>query len=351
MGTVATELTHPPMLTSSGSRRPRLRSSLATTTALPGLALAASGALGALAVSRMTSVVSPLLAAVVMGALAASVLGSRPALDIGMSLASRRVLRVGIALLGLQLSVSQLIGLGWWVPVCVAVVVGGGIAVTWRVGALLGVPRPRRLLIACGFSICGAAAVAAVDGVSESDEQDVTAAFALVVAFGTVAMLVIPSLAEVVGFSDRDAGAWIGGSIHEVGQVVVAGGLVGGSALQIAVVVKLARVLTLAPVLTILCWQQRRRAGRRSHRLRPVPAFVVAFVGFAAVASLAPLPHGVVVIAGWIQSVALATAMFALGFALDIGALSRLSSSDFLLGLASSLAVAVLALGLVVAVG
>jgi uncharacterized integral membrane protein (TIGR00698 family) len=317
----------------------------------PGLIAAIIGGVAALAVHAILPLVSGLLVAIVLGVAFAQLVGARAVFAPGLAVASRRVLRIGVALLGMQLVVGDALALGWPVLVVVVLVVAGGIAVTVSVGRMLGVPPARRLLIACGFSICGAAAVAATDSVTDSDEQDVAVALALVVAFGSAAMLALPAIAQQVGFGTRAAGAWMGGGIHEVGQVVVAGGLLGATALQAAVVVKLARVLLLAPVLTVLAWQRRRCGDTLAgHRPPLVPLFVVVFVGLVVLSSLLPVPSGLRDAVGHVQGLALATAMFALGCGVDARSLRRLSSSELLLGLVSSIAVALLALPLVYAV-
>ena len=198
---------------------------------VPGLVLAALGGLVALAVHLAVPVLSPTLVAITLGiaGAAAGMLGGErgAALRPGLRIASRQVLRFGVALLGLQLLLPEVLALGWPMLVVIAAVVLLGIAGTLGLGRLLGVPPERSLLVACGFSICGAAAVAAVEGVRESRDEDVATAVSLVVVFGSVVMLLIPVLALAAGFDPVAAGAWSGASIHEVGQVVVAGGLVG----------------------------------------------------------------------------------------------------------------------------
>jgi uncharacterized integral membrane protein (TIGR00698 family) len=317
----------------------------------PGLALAAIGGGLAILLNLALPLVSSLLIAIVLGVVFANTVGPRASLRPGLAVAARRVLRIGVALLGFQLVVGQIVGLGWGVVALVVLIVGGGIAATLAIGSVFKVPPARRLLIACGFSICGAAAVAAADGVTDSDEEDVAVALALVVAFGSAAMLVLPAVAQQAGFGGREAGAWMGGGIHEVGQVVVAGGIIGGAALQVAVIVKLARVLMLAPVLTVLSWQRRRTGALPTGKRPPlVPLFVVVFIALVVLGSVLPVPGGLRDGVAQVQGYALATAMFALGCAIDIGSMRRLRSSEVMLGLLSSVIVALLALPLVVVI-
>jgi uncharacterized integral membrane protein (TIGR00698 family) len=257
------------------------------TTRLPGLGLAALGGGVALAVHALVPVLSPTLVAIALGIAVAASGGVRGSARPGLRVASRQVLRVGVALLGLQLLLPEILALGWQMLVVIAGVVLIGIGGTLALGRLLGVESERALLVACGFSICGAAAVAAVEGVRDSKDEDVATAVSLVVVFGSVVMLVLPLGALALGFDPIAAGAWSGASIHEVGQVVVAGGLAGGAALQVAVAVKLGRVLMLAPVLAVISARTRRTSG-----VRPplVPGFVLAFLALATVNSIGLVP-------------------------------------------------------------
>ncbi|MDF1605104.1 putative sulfate exporter family transporter [Nocardioides sp. YIM 152315] len=306
---------------------------------VPGLALAAAGGSAALLTHAVVPALSPTLVAILLGLLLASRGGVASASRAGLRVASRQVLRVGVALLGLQVVLPELLALGWPVLVVVAGVVVGGIAGTLALARPLGVPPERALLVACGFSICGAAAVAAVDGVRRSKDEDVATVVSLVVVWGSVAMLALPLGAMALGLPPTAAGAWSGASVHEVGQVVVAGGLIGGVALQVAVAIKLGRVLMLAPVLAAISYRSRRAAEVRP---RLVPVFLVGFVACGLVRDVLPGP--VLDVASAVQEAALAMAMFALGCSLEPAVLRRTGRP--LLALAGCATVLVALLGL-----
>lgn len=217
-----------------------------------------------------------------------------------------------------------------------AAVVLTGMVVTWVLGAVLGIKPAQRLLIGAGFSICGAAAVAAVEGtLEESDPEDVVTALALVVLFGTLMIPAIPLLVMGLGVPDDVAGVWAGASIHEVAQVVAVGGILGAGALQVAVVVKLIRVLMLAPVIVTLNLLGRRH-GTRAQGARPplVPVFVIGFVGAVLVRSVVPLSDSVVTAGQLVEAFLLSAAMFALGCGVHRGVLRRISGSTLLLAVA-----------------
>jgi uncharacterized integral membrane protein (TIGR00698 family) len=312
----------------------------------PGLALALAGSAVAVLGHVLVPALSPTLLGIPLGMVVGLALPSAgrlaPAVRPGLRVASRRVLRFGVALLGLQLVLGDIVGLGWPVLLVIVAVVGVGILATLGMARLLGVPAETGLLVACGFSICGAAAVAGVEGVRESRDEDVATVVSLVVVCGSVAMLVVPLLASVLGLGPVAAGAWSGASIHEVGQVVVAGGLIGGAAVQVAVVVKLGRVLLLAPVLAVLSYRTRRTAAAGRPPL--VPPFVLAFLALVALRSLVPLPGAVLGLAGLVQAGAFAAAMFALGCGVDPSVLRRTGRPVLLLAGAATVLVTTLGL-------
>ncbi|KAF0962630.1 MULTISPECIES: YeiH family protein [Rhodococcus] len=323
---------------------PRLQT--ATVTVLPGLALCAAATALAMGIGRFLPTVSPLLIAIVLGAVLSNVARLPERLRPGLQFSAKKLLRVGIALLGLQLMLSDILGLGWGVIVVVVSIVCLGIVGTMFVGKLLGLSWTQRLLIACGFSICGAAAVAAVDGVVDADEEEVITAVALVVIFGTLMIPAIPLLSRALGLSDTDAGLWAGGSIHEVAQVVAAGGAIGGAALGVAAVVKLARVLMLAPVMAVLSVRQRSLAGSDADVKRPplVPLFVVAFLACVGLRSSGLLPAGLLADAKILQTALLTAAMFALGAGVQIATIKKVGARPFVLATISTVWVGSIAL-------
>ena len=334
---------------SLGRAEPATTPSRARWSVAPGLLLAGCAAGVGLAIQRVAPAVSPLLVAIVLGVLTANLTGRREAFAAtvapGLRVASRRLLRWGVVLLGLQVALTDIAGLGWPVLAGVVGVVAGGIVVTLLAGRLLGVSASQSILIACGSSICGAAAVAGADGILRRRSADQTAtAVALVVVFGTALIGVLPLAAALLGLDSRATGIWIGASVHEVAQVVAAAGVAGGSALKVAVIVKLARVLLLAPVLAVLSIGQRGPSGTKG-RQPVVPLFVVGFLAAVALRSLGVVPPVVLQVAGPVQTGLLAAAMFALGGSLHWSVLRRAGSAPILLGLIATVAVGLLGLG------
>lgn len=324
---------------------------------VPGLLLSLAVGAGALLVSHLAHGASPALVAIAIGVVAANTVlrRSRPAsvLRPGLAVASRTVLRVGIALLGLELALGDVLALGPATLLVVVAVVGLGMGAGLLAGRLLRLPLAQTVLISCGFSICGAAAVAAATSALETAgsaagggrgdpaggarsgaakggapdevqgggqlEMQTATAIALVVLFGTLMIPVVPLASAALGLPAAGSGTWAGASIHEVAQVVAAGSMMGEEALGTAVLVKLARVLMLAPVIAILTMSLRRTASARERPrtggARPplVPVFIIAFLVAVGVRSLGIVPEAVLDAAGIVQTLLLASAMFALG--------------------------------------
>jgi uncharacterized integral membrane protein (TIGR00698 family) len=294
--------------------------------------------------------ISGLVIAIILGILWRNVAPYPAVLNPGTKTAQKPILRLGIVLLGLQIPLGVVLGLGSWVIVAIIAAVGLTFWITMVVGRWLKISRSQRLLMASGFSICGAAAVAATDSVTDSDEDEVATALGMVVAYGTLMILLMPALAGIFGLSPEQAGVWIGLSTHEVAQVIAAGGIVGGGALSIAVTVKLARVLMLAPVLAGIAWAERRRPratedpGTLRGGKRPplVPLFVIGFVGCVAISSLGTIPEPVTETLQSVQMVLLATAMFALGLSVHVPSLIRIGGRPAILGAISTFSIVVL---------
>ena len=357
---------------------------------LPGLALAAAGVGAGYLVAAPVSVLSPMVVAIVLGVVVGNAVRLPAAVDPGLAVAAKRVLRIGIVLLGLRLSLHDVADLGAGMILTVIAVVVGGIVAGVAIGSVLGIDRRLRLLIACGFSICGAAAVAALAGVlganDESGEgrssqsngtaegggngsgaglrESVVTAVALVVIFGTLMIPLLPALGHLFGLDDMTIGMWAGASVHEVAQVVAIGGSIGGPALGAAVIIKLGRVLMLAPVMAVISIGERRRilAGRSGSAGEPgtkgdasgdvgemtlppiMPLFVAGFLVMVVVRSTGVVPQGVIDVAGVAEQLFLGAAMFALGVGVKFSLIRKVGAAPF--AMAALVTVAVAGIGL-----
>ncbi|MET0715987.1 MAG: putative sulfate exporter family transporter, partial [Mycetocola sp.] len=204
------------------------------------------------------------------------------------------------------------------------------------------------LLIATGFAICGASAIGAMAGVVRAKNSEQGPPIALVTLCGTLAIFVLPVLWHPLGLDDLEFGHWVGAGVHDVGQVVATAQLAGSGALAIALVVKLTRVLMLAPIVAVAGIVERRRNVSGGAARPPiVPLFVAGFVCAMLIRTVVPLPEQVLVAADTVQTALLAMALFALGAAINLRRLGRTGWRSLVVGLLAWLLIAALALAAV----
>jgi len=297
--------------------------------------------------------ISPLVASLVLGVLIGNVISIPKILGPGQKFAAKKVLRFGIVLLGTQLALKQVIDLGGRELIVVVGVVALTFLGTLWLGPRLGVSKSLSLLIATGFSICGASAVAAMDGVVEADEEEVTYAIALVTLCGSLAIVLLPLLRNVLGLSDPQLfGSWVGASVHDVAQVIATSSTGGDTAVQAATVVKLSRVVLLAPLVAcVSIWVRRSSSGLVAKakkadktRVSVVPLFVVGFLVMIAVRTTGIIPDNLLSKLKTIEQVCLASALVGLGSDVRVSRLIKVGGRPLLLALISWFGIAVVSL-------
>lgn len=321
---------------------------------LAGVLLATVGAAAGYGVHLLFPALPWLTASLILGVLVGSIPPFRPALGgafgPGLATASHRLLRLGIVVLGLQLSLGDIAALGWVAILAIVALVGVSFVTTWLIGRLFRLEGDQAVLMAAGFSICGVSAVGAMAAARGSGQKDTATPITLVTLYGTLAIVVLPALASVLGLNAQQFGHWVGASVHDVGQVVATAQTAGAAALAIAVVVKLTRVLMLAPMVAIASIQTRRRAAAsETSAPRPaiVPLFIVGFIVAVLLRSFVPIPDALLGVADILQSALLACALFAIGASLRIEQLAGSGLRSLGAGLVSWVVILGLALGLV----
>lgn len=321
-----------------------------------GLLIVLFATAASLLISNALPTVSPLVLAIALGVVLRNARVLPQASKPGIDWATKRLLRAGIVFLGLRLSFPQILSLEVGELATIFATVTLTFILTWWIGVKIGVGRSLSMLMATGFSICGASAVAAMSAVStdeQNKDEDVATAVAMVTLFGTLTIVLLPMAQSSAGLNDHQMGIWIGSSVHEVAQVVAAASIVSTAALTVAVVVKLGRVVMLAPLIAILGAAERARAARlhvpntspttkltngKAKRAAPlVPLFVVGFLVMAAVRSTELVPVTILDASEVLTSVLLTAAMFGLGTGVHVPTLIKNGGRATLLGLISTL--------------
>jgi len=267
---------------------------------------------------------SPLVVGIVCGMLYGNFLrGTMPVeWNAGVTFSAKRLLRLAVAFYGLNISIQQIAAVGLpGLTVSISIVLGTLIIGAFVGQRLLGLDRDTALLTASGSAICGAAAVLAFESTLRSEPHKSAVAVATVVLFGTLSMFLYPVFyhAGWLHFADTQSlGVYIGGTIHEVAQVVGAASNIDPATTEVATIVKMTRVVLMVPVLLVLgLWlaNRSRAAGKDGqHGTKvPVPWFAVGFLALGLVNSLDVLPEALVTIVRRLDVFVLTMAMTAMG--------------------------------------
>ncbi|MFT4009074.1 MAG: putative sulfate exporter family transporter [Nocardioidaceae bacterium] len=312
---------------------------------LPSLLVALLVALIAWAISAIFPLASPIFVALVLGAVVANTDIADHAFVQGHGTATKFLLRLGVVFLGLKLPIQDILGIGAQGLAVVALTVVVTYSLTVMVGDRLGLDKGLVTLVAAGFSICGAAAIAAIDDTIRAKQRDVALAVAMVTVFGSAMIVLVPWLSALIGLTDQQAAVWAGASIHEVAQVVAAASIIGSGTVAVATTVKLGRVVLLAPVYSLAARRgQDRGAGRQAPL---VPLFVIGFALTIALRSIWSMPAAVVSTTGFATTLLLAAGMFGLGLGVRAKDLWPLPLKGLLLATFSTLVAATVSVTLV----
>lgn len=266
---------------------------------------------------------SPLVVGIVCGMLYGNFLrGTMPAeWSEGVHFAARRILRVAVAFYGLNISIQQIIEVGLpGLVVSVGIVLGVLLLGTLIGTKVLKLDRDTAMLTSAGAAVCGAAAVLAFESTLKSAPHKAAVAVATVVLFGTISMFLYPLIYQAgwINMDPRAFGIFLGGTVHEVAQVVASSSNISPATTEVATIVKMTRVALLVPVLLILgLWLQRAavaQAEKGSPRPKlPIPWFAIGFLVLALINSANVIPENVLHTLRAIDIFALTMAMTALG--------------------------------------
>ena len=266
---------------------------------------------------------SPLVVGIVCGMLYGNFLrGTMPAeWGVGVHFTARRLLRVAVAFYGLNISVQQIIAVGLpGIIVSTAVVLSVLVLGTLVGTRILKLDRDTAMLTAAGSAICGAAAVLAFETTLKAEPHKSAVAVATVVLFGTISMFLYPLLFQLgwIALDPRAFGIFLGGTVHEVAQVVGAASNIDAATTEVATIVKMTRVALLVPVLLVLgFWLQRSAttsADPTSAKTKlPIPWFAIGFLVLALINSAQVIPAAILQTLRTLDIFVLTMAMTALG--------------------------------------
>ncbi len=268
----------------------------------------------------------------------------------GIAFTGTTVLRIGVALLGLRIALSDVIALGWQTFALMA----AGVALTIMFGLLtarlFGLRHRFGALTGGAVAICGASAALAISAImpkSDSQERDTVFAVVGVTALSTLAMIIYPMIGGILDLSETQAGIFIGATIHDVAQVVGAGYSISVEAGDLATLTKLMRVALLLPVVLIFVMVFRATCGAEmaTGKKPPLlPGFLVAFVLLVILNSLISLPTEIKSGLTTVSRTCLITAIAAIGLKSNLKSIATLGWRPILLMVAETVWLAALVL-------
>jgi len=320
---------------------------------LPGIGLIAAIVAVAFQINQLQPAISPLALCVAFGFLIAN-FASWPAFATqGTALASKKLMRIGVALLGAQVSVVSLKAIGMKGVITVILVVSFTIFGILALSKLFKMSGELGLLIGVGFGVCGATAVAAIKPQTRATEEETSYAIALISLCGTLSIFVLPFLGHLMGLSDQTFGAWAGAAVHDVGQVIATASVWSDDAVKSAVVIKLSRVCLLAPIVLILSIRHRRslaaqgQTNEGSAKVPLIPFFVIGFIIVAIIQNVFEIPEGLHDATVLISKVLLGAGLVALGSGVRWKSIRAIGPRPMLMGMVAWVIVAGVALAAV----
>ena len=314
------------------------------------------------------SPISAVMLALLMGLILSAILTIPKVFTPGIRFAVRKVLRLGIILLGIRLTIFDVFKLGAIGVPIVMLCIAGALLITTTVSRRLNLPDRLGILIAVGTAICGVSAILATGPAIDADEKESAYAVAVITVFGLVATIFYPYLANAIFAGDAvRAGLFLGTSVHDTSQVVgsasVYADVFGQSlALDVATVTKLVRNVFMALVIPLMAFSYTRRTNtsisgerRQSNILKFLPLFILGFITLAILRSIgdAGINLGASAFGIWddvawgslisiIKSWAadfLVVALAGVGLSTNFRSFKELGIKPFIVGLSSSLAV------------
>jgi uncharacterized integral membrane protein (TIGR00698 family) len=258
-----------------------------------------------------------------------------PVWEVGIKFSAKILLEIAVVLLGASVSVSTVLALGPILILGIAIVVVAAIASSYGICRALGLPQRMAILVACGNSICGNSAIAAVAPIIGADGDDIASSIAFTAVLGVLVVLGLPFLVPILKLSLTQYGVLAGLTVYAVPQVLAATLPIGALSNQVGTVIKLVRVLMLGPVVLVLSLLTGRlrdeadekashmTAGERPKRGAPalhelVPWFIVGFLLVAAMRSLGLILSGLVAPLAATASILTTISMAALGLGVDV---------------------------------
>ena len=304
-----------------------------------------------IAILPFFSIMGQLVIAIIIGMVWKATIDVPEAWQTGISFSSKKLLRVGIILLGMRLNLVDIYNAGISVFLIALINLVFALFIVYGLSKVFRVEKKLGILTACGTAICGAAAVVAIAPQVKANEKETAISVAIVALLGTTFTLVYTLLYSVLGLTPTEYGIFAGGTLHEIAHAIAAASAGGDEAVDIAIIVKLTRVALLVPVVILIgIWYRRSEEGQEKEpfSLKMIPWFIVGFLAMSAFNSLGIVPSSVAEGIVTIAYILIAMAMAGLGLNVELKTFKKLGSKAFGVGLIGSVCLSVLGYLLIV---
>jgi uncharacterized integral membrane protein (TIGR00698 family) len=293
-----------------------------------------------------------LVLAILLGVAIRTAWSPGPSWSPGIGFSAKILLEIAVVLLGASVSARTVIALGPQLLIGIALIVAVALASSFTICRLLRLPKRMATLIACGNSICGNSAIAAVAPVIGATSQDIAASIAFTAVLGVIVVLLLPLLVPLLQLSLTQYGVLAGLTVYAVPQVLAATLPIGALSNQVGTVVKLVRVLMLGPVVLALSLVTRRPGARGRPALHQlVPWFIVGFLLALAMRSAGLIPDAVLPSITKLAAVLTTISMAALGLGVDVRVVAKAGPVVTLAVTLSLIVLCLISLGLIWAIG
>lgn len=297
------------------------------------------------------SILGQLVIAIILGMVWRATFNVPDVWQMGISFSSKKLLRLGIILLGMRLNLADIYHAGASVFLIAFLNLVFALFVVYWLTKVLHVDKKLGILTACGTAICGAAAVVAIAPQIKANEKETAVGAAIVALLGTVFTLIYTVVYSLIGLTPTQYGIFAGGTLHEIAHVIAAAAAGGDEAVDMAVIVKLTRVALLVPVAIVIGIMYQRRnkeQGSKAFSLSIIPWFILGFLVMSAINSLGIVPPAVAQKVVNCAYILIAMAMAGLGLNVEMKTFKQLGIKAFIAGLIGSVCLSIVGYFLVV---
>lgn len=289
------------------------------------------------------SVMGTMVTAIVLGMIWRAVIGVKQQAQVGIDFSAKKLLRLGIILMGIRLDISDILAAGPKVVLMAVLVISFAMLLIPRLGKRFGVDTVLAVLVASGTAICGAAAIAGVAPMVKADEQRTAVSIAIIAILGTVFTFAYTFLNSVFTIPAYTYGILSGSTLHELGHVIAASSTGGQQSMDIALIIKLTRVAFLVPVAFILGIIFMDKDDRKNIGFRdlPIPWFVLGFIAFSIINTIGILSPSVTDFFTQASVFIMTMAMAGLGLNVDFKAFGKMGGRALGIGIIGSVALSV----------